>query len=144
MGHIANRDILIQTVVAVMASCITSLAYMLKFGAIFGGRDSRGAGFAPLILAILAPIAAVLIQMGISRSREYGADSTGAELSGEPAALASALAKLSASAQKLPMQAQESTAHMFIVNPLSGGFASLFSTHPPVEERIARLRAMQK
>ena len=144
MGHIANRDILIQTVVAVMASCITSLAYILKFGAIFGGRDSRGAGFAPLILAILAPIAAVLIQMGISRSREYGADSTGAELSGEPAALASALAKLSASAQKLPMQAQESTAHMFIVNPLSGGFASLFSTHPPVEERIARLRAMQK
>ena len=144
MGHIANRDILIQTVVAVMASCITSLAYILKFGAIFGGRDSRGAGFAPLILAILAPIAAVLIQMGISRSREYGADSTGAELSGQPDALASALAKLSASAQKLPMQAQESTAHMFIVNPLSGGFASLFSTHPPVEERIARLRAMQK
>ena len=144
MGHIANRDILIQTVVAVMASCITSFAYMLKFGAIFGGRDSQGAGFAPLVLAILAPIAALLIQMGISRSREYGADSTGAELSGEPEALASALAKLSTSAQKLPMQAQESTAHMFIVNPLSGGFASLFSTHPPVEERIARLRAMQK
>ena len=144
MGHIANRDILIQTIVAVMASCITSLAYMLKFGAIFGGRDSQGGGLAPLIMAILAPIAALLIQMGISRSREYGADRTGAELSGSPDALASALAKLSASAQKVPMQAQESTAHMFIVNPLAGGFASLFSTHPPVEERIARLRAMQK
>ena len=144
MGHIANRDILIQTIVAVMASCITSLAYMMKFGAIFGGRDSQGGGLAPLIMAILAPIAALLIQMGISRSREYGADSTGAELSGSPDALASALAKLSASAQKVPMQAQESTAHMFIVNPLAGGFASLFSTHPPVEERIARLRAMQK
>ena len=144
MGHIANRDILIQTIVAVMASCITSLAYMLRFGAIFGGRDSQGGGLAPLIMAILAPIAALLIQMGISRSREYGADRTGAELSGSPEALASALAKLSASAQKVPMQAQESTAHMCIVNPLAGGFASLFSTHPPVEDRIARLHAMRK
>ena len=145
MGHIANRDILIQTVVAAMASCITLLAHIMRFGAIFGGRDSRGAGLGVLVMAILAPIAALLIQMGISRSREYLADSTGAKLSGAPQALASALGKLSAYAQKVPMQAQESTAHMFIVSPLTGkSFSSLFSTHPPVEERIARLEEMQK
>lgn len=144
IGHIANRDILIQTIAAVMASSITGLAYMLQWTAIFGGRDdNRGGAIGALLMALLAPLAATLIQLGISRSREYLADSTGARLSGKPMALASALNKLSAHSQRLPMRSPEATAHMFIVNPLSGsGLKSLFATHPPVEERIARLQKM--
>ncbi len=144
LGHVLNRDTLIQTVVAVMASAVTSLAYMLQWSAITG-REDRSAGIGGLLMALLAPLAATLIQMGISRSREYMADEAGARLSGTPLALASALNKLGAYSRQIPMQAQESTAHMFIVNPLSGkSLASLFSTHPPIEERIARLEKMQQ
>ncbi|MBQ4133175.1 MAG: zinc metalloprotease HtpX [Desulfovibrionaceae bacterium] len=145
LGHVMNRDILLQTVVAVMASVVTSLAYMLQWGAMTGDRENRGAGIAGLLLALLAPLAAVLIQMGISRSREYMADEAGAKLSGSPLALASALNKLGAYSRQVPMQAKESTAHMFIVNPLAGkSLASLFATHPPIEERIARLQQIQQ
>lgn len=144
IGHIANRDTLVQAVVAVMASVVTSLAYMMRWTTIASGRDDRTGALASLIMALLAPIAALLIQMGISRSREYMADQAGARLSGTPMALASALRKLSTYSQKTPMHAQESTAHMFIVNPLTGqALSSLFSTHPPTEDRIARLEAMQ-
>lgn len=145
LGHVTNRDILLQSVVAVMASVITSLGHMLRFSSLGGNRDNRVAAFAGLLLVLLAPLAATLIQMGISRSREYLADETGARLCGNPLALASALNKLGTCARQRPLQAQESTAHMFIVNPLTGkNFASLFSTHPPIEERIARLQQMQQ
>ena len=148
MGHIANRDILIQTVAGVMGSTIVGLANIAQFSAIFGGhsREEGGGGnvFASLLLALLAPVAASIIQMAISRSREYLADDTGARLCGQPRALADALAKLSTWNQQVPMrQGNASTAEMFIVAPLfGGGMANLFSTHPPIEERIARLRAM--
>lgn len=145
IGHIKNRDILIQTVAAVLASVIISLASFLKFAAIFGGnRDNENGGGNPLAaigLAIVAPIAATLIQLAISRSREYLADDTGAKLAGNPLYLAGALGKLDAySKQMPPMHATQATAHMFIVNPLVGGLNSLFSTHPPIQERIQRLR----
>lgn len=146
IAHIANRDILIQGVAAVLASVIMFLAYMAQFAAIFGGRSREGGGnvIAMLLTAMLAPIAATLIQMGISRSREYLADESGARYSGTPEALASALGKLQSAAGRVHMQKESaSTAHMFIVNPLTGrSLASLFSTHPPVEERIARLMNM--
>lgn len=147
IAHIANRDILIQGVAAVLASVIMFLANMAQFAAIFGGgRDREGGGnvVAMLLTAMLAPIAATLIQMGISRSREYLADESGARYSGTPEALASALGKLQSAASQVHMQRENaSTAHMFIVNPLSGrSLAGLFSTHPPVEERIARLMSM--
>ncbi|MEG6505955.1 zinc metalloprotease HtpX [Nitratidesulfovibrio sp. 1201_IL3209] len=149
IGHIANRDILVQTVAGVLASVIVSIANMMQWAAIFGfgrGDDEEG-GTSPLVaimMAIVAPIAASLIQFAISRSREYLADETGASLSGNPLYLAGALAKLQAWSQKVPMQhGSQATAHMFIVNPFSGArMASLFSTHPPMEERIARLQAM--
>ncbi len=150
MGHIANRDILIQTVAGVMGSTIVGLANIAQFSAIFGGHsreDGEGGGsvVGSLLLALLAPIAASLIQMAISRSREYLADDTGARLCGQPSALADALAKLSTWNQQVPMQrGNASTAEMFIVAPLfGGGMANLFSTHPPIDERIARLRAMR-
>lgn len=146
MGHIRNRDILVQSVAAVIASTIVMLANFLQFAAIFGGgRSSDNGGgniFGALALAILGPIAAGMIQMALSRSREYLADDSGARFAGDPLYLASALAKLDAYSKQMPMQANPATAHMFIVNPLVGRMASLFSTHPPIEERIARLRRM--
>lgn len=150
IGHIANRDILIQTVAGVLGSVIVSIANMMQWAAIFGiGRssDDEEGSASPLVaivLAIVAPIAASLIQFAISRSREYLADDAGAQLCGNPLYLAGALHKLSTWSQQIPMQSGDmATAHLFIVSPLSGGgVASLFSTHPPMEERIARLRAM--
>jgi heat shock protein HtpX len=149
-GHVRNRDILISSVVAVLAGTITLIANMAQWGMMFGGyggRDDRqqGAGGAlfGLLMIILAPIAALLIQLAVSRSREYQADRTGAEVSGDPLALASALRKLERATQVIPSQtAQPAFAHLYIVNPLSGGWAGLFSTHPPIEERIRRLEEM--
>ena len=149
IGHIKNRDILIQTVAAVLASAIVAIAHMLQFAAIFGGRGSDSRGGNPLALlatALLAPIAATIIQLAISRSREYLADTKGAELAGDPLYLAGALEKIAAHSARIPMQTHNpSTAPLFIVNPFAGrSFSSLFSTHPPVEERIGRLRAMRR
>lgn len=142
LGHVRNRDILISSVAATLAGAITMLARMMFW---FGGSDDnrRGNALAGLAMIILAPIAALLIQMAISRSREYGADETGAHFTGNPYALASALRKLEQWSQRIPMQASPSTAHLYIVKPLLGmDFASLFSTHPPTAERIARLTGM--
>ena len=146
LAHVKNRDILIGSIAATMAGAVIILANIARFSAIFGGRglgDSReGGGVIGLIaMSILAPLAAMVIQMAISRSREYLADSTGAGFTGNPEGLARALDKLGRYSKKIPMDANPSTAHMFIVNPLSGrSLMSLFSTHPPLEERIARLR----
>ena len=146
MAHIRNRDILIGSIAATMAGAIMILANMARWTAFFGGgsRDEEGRGLGNmglLVMSILAPIAAMLIQMAISRSREYHADATGAGFAGQPFGLASALEKLGSYSRKLPMKASPNTAHMFIVNPLSAGsLMHLFSTHPPLEERIARLR----
>ena len=147
IGHITNRDILIQTVAGVLGSAIVAIANMMQFAAIFGGRNENGERSNPLALiamAVLAPLAATLIQMAISRSREYLADDTGARLSGQPLALAGALGKLAAVNERVPMRnGSPSTEQMFIVTPLfGGGAAKLFSTHPDIHERIARLRAM--
>jgi heat shock protein HtpX len=150
MAHIKNRDILTGTIVATLAGAISMLAFMARWTAIFGGyggRDSenRGGGLGLLIMAIVAPLAALLIQMAISRSREYSADSTGAENSHKPLALANALRKLEYAAKRIPLDAKPSTAHLFIVNPLTGkGLVNLFSTHPPIEERVARLEQMAR
>jgi heat shock protein HtpX len=149
LAHIKNRDILTQTIAATIAGAIGMLASMAKWGAIFGGmggrddRDNGGGIIGLLVMAIVAPIAAMFVQMAISRTREYAADATGARISGKPLSLANALRKLHAGAERRPMDANPATAHMFIVNPLSGrSMMSLFSTHPPVEERIARLEAL--
>ncbi|MFP4167623.1 MAG: zinc metalloprotease HtpX [Desulfonatronovibrionaceae bacterium] len=147
IGHIRNRDILIQTVAATLAGTIMFVANMVQWAAIFGmGGDDEDGGnpFMALVLAIVAPIAAMLIQMGISRSREYLADRAGAELSGNPLSLASALEKLNQYAKGMPMRGgSPASAHMFIVNPFSASSVGrLFSTHPPAEERIKRLRRM--
>lgn len=148
LGHIIHRDILIQSIAATIAGAIMVLASMARWTAFFGGfsRDDDDAGgiIGLLILSILAPLAATLIQLAISRSREYLADKKGAELSGNPLYLANALRKLDAYSKRLPMpQASPQTAHMFIVNPLSGkSFAKLFSTHPPIEDRIRKLEEM--
>jgi heat shock protein HtpX len=145
LSHIYNRDILIGTVAAIMAGMIMIIARLAQWAAIFGGlnRDERDAGGGALgfiVLAILAPLAATIIQLAISRSREYLADATGARFAGSPFGLASALKKISLASKRVPLPANPSTAHMFIVNPLSGqSLMSLFSTHPPVEERIKRL-----
>lgn len=145
LTHILNRDILVSTIAATLVGTITMIARMAGWAAMFGGssRDDRegSSPFADLVLMIVAPIAAVLIQMAISRSREYMADQGGAKISGKPLALASALNKLTQTNEIIPMQnAGSSSAHMFIVNPLSGkSLMKLFSTHPPVEERVARL-----
>src|SRR5271155_358789 len=144
LGHVRNRDILTSSVAATLAGAITMLASFARWGMIFGGGERRsrgGGGIGALFMIILAPIAATLIQLAISRSREYEADATGAHLTGNPYALASALEKLDAYSKRLPLQASASTAHLFIVAPLitSGGIASLFATHPPIKDRIARL-----
>jgi heat shock protein HtpX len=140
IGHVNNRDILISSVAATLAGAITWLRYGAMFGG-FGGRDERrGGGFGALLMLILAPIAATLIQLAVSRSREYQADATGAQFTGNPYALASALSKLDAYSRRLPMAATPSTAHLFIIQPFLGiNFGSLFSTHPPVAKRIERL-----
>ncbi len=147
LGHITNRDILIQTVAAVLAGVIMVVSNIIKWGALFGGlsRDSEegGSPWAALALAIFAPMAAMLIQMAISRSREYLADETGARISGQPMALAGALNKLDSYSRQIPMQANPATENMFIVNPFSGqSVARWFSTHPPISDRIERLRRM--
>jgi heat shock protein HtpX len=149
LGHVKNKDILITSIAATIAGAITMLAHMLQFAAFFGGlgsRNSDGEGTNPiaaLAMIILAPIAAMLIQMAVSRSREYGADVTGARIVGDPLALASALQKLEAWSQRVPLDVNPAAASLFIVNPLRGQFvANLFSTHPPIEERVKRLRQM--
>ncbi len=149
LTHIKNRDILISSIAATIAGAIVMLANMAQWAAIFGGarsEDEEGAGgiISLLVMAILAPIAATLIQMAISRSREFMADEGGAKISGKPYGLAGALEKLARASQMIPMAANPATSHMFIVNPLSARtFMKLFSTHPPIEERIARLRRMK-
>ncbi len=148
LGHVRNRDILISSIAATLAGAITILAQTGRFAMIFGGfggggdsRDRNGGGLAALFMLILAPIAAGLVQLAVSRSREYEADATGAHMTGNPYALASALQKLDAYSKRLPMGATPSTAHLFIVQPLlsTGSFAELFSTHPPIAKRIERL-----
>jgi heat shock protein HtpX len=146
LGHVSNRDILISSVAATIAGAITMLASMGRWAMIFGGygrneRDSRnGGGLAGLLMLIVAPIAASLIQIAVSRSREYQADATGAHFTGNPYALASALQKLDTYSRQRPMQASPSTAHLFIIQPLLGiNFGGLFSTHPPIAKRIERL-----
>ncbi len=147
LAHIKHRDILVSTIAAAIAGAISYLAQMAQWAMIFGGhRDDEGEGnpVVAIVMMIVAPIAAMLVQMAISRSREYGADEGGARIAGDPLYLAGALRKLEMAAQKIPMDANPATSHMFIVNPLSGGaLMKLFSTHPPVEERIARLKAMR-
>ena len=151
LSHVRNRDTLIMTIAATLAGAITYLAQMAQWAAIFGGgrrSDEEGEGGGGLIglllMAVLAPFAAMLIQMAISRGREYEADASGARLCHRASGLEHALAKLDVASRQEPLQATPATAHLFIVNPLtSGGLATLFSTHPPIEERIARLRAMR-
>src|SRR5881628_3629151 len=147
LSHVKNRDVLISTIAATLAGAITYLAHMAQWAAMFGGRredDEGGSPFGAILMAILAPIAALLVQMAVSRSREYQADATGARVAGKPWGLAKALEQLQMAQQVAPMEANPATAHLFIVNPLSGrAFMNLFSTHPPIEDRIARLRAMR-
>jgi heat shock protein HtpX len=150
LGHVRNRDILIGTIAAAIAGAISLLANMAQWAMIFGGfggrrDDNEGSGgvLGGILMIILAPIAALLIQMAISRSREYQADATGARICGNPLWLANALRKLEVGSQRVPLDANPATAHMFIVNPLrGGGLRNLFSTHPPLEDRIARLEGM--
>ena len=153
LTHVINRDILVSTIAATLAGAISYLAYMAQWAMIFGAgrdrdRDEGGGGvFDLLFMMIVAPLAALLIQMAVSRSREYGADDGGAKITGDPLALASALRKLQMASENIPLQVNEATAnataHLFIVNPLTlGGLRTLFSTHPPIEERIARLEKM--
>jgi heat shock protein HtpX len=145
LAHVKNRDILISSVAATIAGAVTMLAHMARWGAIFGGyggrNDREGANpFALIATAILAPIAAMIIQMAVSRSREYAADAGGAAMAGQPYGLARALEKLETLSKRVPMAASPETAHMFIVQPFTGrGFMNLFSTHPPIQERIRRL-----
>lgn len=152
LSHVKNRDTLIMTVAATLAGVITYLAQMAQWAAMFGGArrsddedsGSGGGAIAAIVMAIVAPIAAMLVQMAISRTREFQADASGARIAGRPWGLAKALEKLEMAAIMSRMQATPATAHMFIVNPLrSGGIASLFSTHPTTQERVARLRSMQ-
>jgi len=150
LGHVRNRDILIGTIAAAMAGAISLLANMAQWAMIFGGfggrrdeNEGNGGMIGGILMIILAPIAAALIQMAISRSREYEADATGARICGNPLWLANALRKLHLGSQRVPLDANPATAHMFIVNPLhGGGLVNLFSTHPPIEDRIARLEKM--
>ena len=155
LTHVKNRDILISSIAATLAGAISYSVHMAYFASMFGGRsrdDEEGGGggiFGLMIMMIVAPIAAMLIQMAVSRSREYMADAGGAKISGDPMALANALRKLHMGAQNIPLQVSDatanSTAHMFIVSPLTGGgLVNLFSTHPAMEERVARLEAMAK
>ncbi|MDP8923860.1 MAG: zinc metalloprotease HtpX [Chloroflexota bacterium] len=148
LGHVGNRDILVSSIAATLAGAITMLAQMAQFAAFFGGfgRNNDGEGTNPFVLLasiIIAPIAATIIQLAISRAREYGADEAGARVHGDPLALASALEKLEAYSKGRPLDVNPAAAHLFIVNPLSGqALAGLFSTHPPVAERVRRLRQM--
>jgi heat shock protein HtpX len=144
LGHVIHRDILIGTVAAAIASAIMFIASIARWGLIFGGYGGRnrddGNPLALLVAALVAPLAALLIQMAISRSREYGADEEGARLAGNPYGLANALKKLQTASMRVPLQATPATAHMFIVKPFTGrSLMNLFSTHPPIEKRIARL-----
>ncbi|MGH7308711.1 MAG: zinc metalloprotease HtpX [Candidatus Rokuibacteriota bacterium] len=149
LAHVTNRDVLISTVAATLAGAITYLAHMAQWAAFFGGHrsDDEEHGSNPIamvLMAVLAPLAAMLIQMAVSRSREFHADATGARVAGKTWGLAKALEKLHVAQHVAPMNANPATAHLFIVNPLSGrAMMNLFSTHPPLEERIARLRAMR-
>ncbi len=148
LAHIRHRDMLTGTIVATLAGAISMLAQMAQWAMLFGGgrrdSDDDGSPIAALVMMIVAPIAAMLVQMAISRTREYEADKGGARLVGNPYGLANALLKLERGAQVVPMDANPATAHMFIVNPLSGrkGLLTLFSTHPPIEERVKRLKEM--
>ena len=155
LSHVVNRDILVSTIAATLAGAISYMAQMAQWAMIFGGnrdRDDEGGGsniFGLIVMMIVAPLAAMLIQMAVSRSREYGADAGGAKITGDPLALASALKKLHIGSQQIPLQASpaaaNATAHMFIVNPLTGRrMAALFSTHPPMEERVRRLEEMAR
>ncbi|MCL6478850.1 MAG: zinc metalloprotease HtpX [Peptococcaceae bacterium] len=150
LAHIKNRDVLVGTIAAALAGAISMMAHVVQWGAIFGmgrGEDDEegGAGMVgALLMAIIFPIAAMIIQLAISRSREYGADATGAQIAGSSSGLANALLKLESAAHRIPMQVNPATSHMFIVNPLSGAsIARLFSTHPPIQERVERLRRMR-
>jgi heat shock protein HtpX len=146
LGHVRNRDILTSSIAATMAGAITMLARMAYFAELFGGgsrrdRDGEGGGFVAIAMLILAPIAALMIQLWVSRTREFAADASAAQLTGNPMALASALEKISAASRQIPLNASPATAHLFIVAPrLTGAsFATLFSTHPPMRQRIERL-----
>jgi heat shock protein HtpX len=147
LAHVKNRDILISTVAATIGAAISGLAYMAQWAAIFGGgrRDGEGANpIALLATALLAPMAAMLIQMAVSRSREFAADRLGAQIAGTPMGLAGALRRMEAAAKQIPMEANQATAHMFILSPLSGGgFSSLFSTHPPTQARVDALMRLR-
>jgi len=148
LAHVTNRDILISTIAATLAGAITYLAHMAQWAAFFGGGrhddDDGPSPIAMMLMAIVAPLAAMLVQMAVSRSREFQADATGARLAGRTWGLSKALEKLEMAKHAVPMDANPATAHMFIVNPLSGrALMRLFSTHPPIEERIARLRSMR-
>lgn len=149
LAHIKNRDILIGTIAATIAGAISMIANLAQFSMLFGGRSDDEEGqnpIAALAMIIIAPIAAMLIQMAVSRSREYIADEDGARIAGDPRYLSNALRKLHMAAEQIPMTATPATAHMFIVSPLSAGsaFMKLFSTHPPMEERVARLESMRR
>jgi heat shock protein HtpX len=150
LGHVRNRDILIGAVAATIAGAVTMIAQMGHYSMMFGGRSDddgeHGGGLlTALLMLILAPLAAMLIQLAISRSREFGADETGAKLSGDPEALASALLKLEAYSKKIPLPVNPAVSHMFIVAPLTGvSVQKLFSTHPPTAERVARLHELAK
>jgi heat shock protein HtpX len=148
ISHVTNRDVLIGTIAATLAGAITYLAHMAQWAAFFGGGrrddDDAPSPIVMILMAVVAPLAAMLVQLAVSRSREFGADASGARLAGRTWGLSKALEKLDMAAHQVPMQANPATAHMFIVNPLTGAsFSRLFSTHPPTEERIARLRAMR-
>jgi heat shock protein HtpX len=149
LSHVKNRDILISSVAATLAGVIMMIANMARWAAIFGGysrsdeREGGGGVLGLIAMSILAPVAAMIIQMAISRTREYAADASGARVSGDPLALAAALRKLGLASERIPLDASPQTSHLFIVNPLSGrSLMQLFSTHPPLEDRIARLEAM--
>lgn len=147
LSHVRNRDMLISTIAATLAGGLMMLVRIFAYSSMFfgGGRDRNGGGLGALLMLILGPIAALLIQMAISRSREYEADASAALLTGNPLGLAGALRKLEMGTQARPMEANPSTAHMFIVNPLSGGgLTKLFSTHPPLQDRVARLETMAR
>lgn len=152
LAHVKHRDILISSIAATIAGAITMLANIAQWAMIFGGFGGRSSGddeggnpIAALVMIIVAPIAAMLVQMAISRSREYDADEGGAKISGDPMALANALRRLETAKEEIPMKATPATAHMFIVNPLSGrSLKNMFSTHPPIEDRIARLEEMAR
>lgn len=152
LSHIRNRDILVATLAATFAGAITMLANMGRWAMFFGGyggnRDGEGnnwgGAIATMLMLVLAPIAALLVQLAISRTREYGADATGARIAGSPHGLANALEKLDRAARSVPMEVNPAASHLFIVNPLRGeGLVALFSTHPPIQERVRRLRAMR-